>query len=894
MASAPASVADLAASPAADADLVAPPDADADADLASPPDASPTTRDPDVRPAPLDLPNYNNTNYPLAVQNQLTALDYEASGVANSTDSGLRYHQFITKEFFSRNPHARGILIAHAQGTGKTRLAVAIADYYNRFDRKRKINVLMPKALEANFRATIESFGDRTPEFIDKNYSFVSLNASNMLTQMKNSNLTKEQRKFEKKIGMFMQRIGNSLDHTLLIIDEAHNLFNSITNGSKNALGLYDMIIQAKNLRLIFLTGTPIVNDPFELVPCFNMLRGTMRTDLQGVTKLDDGDGTHSRKRRGFGNQKRDERSSLLFGESTDEFTEYFVDRKANKIKNRDKFINRIYGLTSYVGSVYLSPGVTREGFPKELPTIEVRVPMSAIQYAPYAAARESEMKDEGQKGYRQEDARFSASAGGSSTYRVKSRQLSNYFIPDYARGPPRGRKARLKFIDKIRDEDLLNPAYSPKMAAILANLAKPVGTSGDEFNHAMVYSNYVSGEGLAVFARILLLHGWTLYDSKSHATTGGWQFGRTVTGGWSSSTMTPRYSGGVNMHNSSAGPRAAQFGVTSQHYGGAHGRCCDGGRRQHAQHGGSQPYGNIGANNSADGRFSGAGAGPSGPSDASPPGTFMLLSGSVPPDDRALVIAAFNSAANRDGSIIRLLLLSSALAEGIDLKRVKQVHIMEPFWNYARIGQIKARAIRYNSHADLPESDRQVQVYIYLSDYPSDVAPEDREAHGTTDVSMYERAVSNMALIDTFMHAVAESSIDCGINYPDLPADVKKNIACKLCAPNNQQLFHPLIAKDMSLPSSCAPYSESKVEAHEIYLPDSDEKFYYSLPGGDEPLLYVFNSKLNGYVPMSRGHPYFGRLMTLIDEHEGDGAIKPPASSEFGTPALQQRAASR
>ena len=62
---------------------------------------------------------------------------------------------------------------------------------------------------------------------------------------------------------------------------------------------------------------------------------------------------------------------------------------------------------------------------------------------------------------------------------------------------------------------------------------------------------------------------------------------------------------------------------------------------------------------------------------------------------------------------------MSSAVAEGIDLKRIRHVHIMEPFWNYARINQVETRAIRYMSHADLPENEQTVQTYIYLSDYP-------------------------------------------------------------------------------------------------------------------------------------------------------------------------------
>ena len=43
--------------------------------------------------------------------------------------------------------------------------------------------------------------------------------------------------KYERRLGQFMDDIikQNSLENSMLIIDEAHNLFNAITNGSKNA-----------------------------------------------------------------------------------------------------------------------------------------------------------------------------------------------------------------------------------------------------------------------------------------------------------------------------------------------------------------------------------------------------------------------------------------------------------------------------------------------------------------------------------------------------------------------------------------------------------------------------------------------------------------------------------
>ena len=65
------------------------------------------------------------------------------------------------------------------------------------------------------------------------------------------------------------------------------------------------------------------------------------------------------------------------------------------------------------------------------------------------------------------------------------------------------------------------------------------------------------------------------------------------------------------------------------------------------------------------------------------------------------------------------VILISSSGAEGISLKCVRQVHVMEPFWNYIRVDQVLGRAIRMKSHITLPENERNVEQYLYVSMLP-------------------------------------------------------------------------------------------------------------------------------------------------------------------------------
>ena len=70
----------------------------------------------------------------------------------------------------------------------------------------------------------------------------------------------------------------------------------------------------------------------------------------------------------------------------------------------------------------------------------------------------------------------------------------------------------------------------------------------------------------------------------------------------------------------------------------------------------------------------------------------------------------------NKQGQLCRVFCITSAGAEGLSLKNVRAVHIMEPYWNDVRLKQVKGRAVRIGSHLELPEDQRNVSIYTYLS----------------------------------------------------------------------------------------------------------------------------------------------------------------------------------
>jgi len=97
----------------------------------------------------------------------------------------------------------------------------------------------------------------------------------------------------------------------------------------------------------------------------------------------------------------------------------------------------------------------------------------------------------------------------------------------------------------------------------------------------------------------------------------------------------------------------------------------------------------------------------------------YTFITGSEGQDERKINKDHFNEEQNKRGEYIQIMIISSAGAEGISLTCVRQVHILEPFWNYVRIDQVLGRAVRMKSHVDLPKEERNVEQYLYLSILP-------------------------------------------------------------------------------------------------------------------------------------------------------------------------------
>ena len=213
-------------------------------------------------------------------------------------------------------------------------------------------------------------------------------------------------------------------------------------------------------------------------------------------------------------------------------------------------------------------------------------------------------------------------------------------------------------------------------------------------------------------------------------------------------------------------------------------------------------------------------------------------------------------------------MLLSGAGAEGTDLRNVMSIHIMEPYWNYGRIQQIIARAVRYKSHTDYPENERIVQPYIYLSDYPKSFEFKPTKykkiPESTTDVHLYKKSLKGKRLIDRMYATMIEASIDCPLHIRNSPQEVKDKIKCLMCTPTHSQLFHPNVDTDLKIANPCIPPSTESVQADELEY--QGQKFYYTTDSSGNISIYEYQKNLDAYVKMDRAHPFYEAMITQLN----------------------------
>jgi hypothetical protein len=136
----------------------------------------------------------------------------------------------------------------------------------------------------------------------------------------------------------------------------------------------------------------------------------------------------------------------------------------------------------------------------------------------------------------------------------------------------------------------------------------------------------------------------------------------------------------------------------------------------------------------------------------------YSLITGnqSISPNND-VEINALRSDNNSDGSACKVVIISKSASEGVDLKNIRQIHIMDPWYNMSAIEQIIGRGVRTCSHKMLPFDKRNIQIFLHAS-----LLDNGMEA---ADLAMYRFSEIKAVKIGAVSRALKESSIDCILN---------------------------------------------------------------------------------------------------------------------------------
>jgi hypothetical protein len=794
-----------------------------------------------------------------------TERDPNACAKRGAKPLDLFSYQKIIRDYLSIKTPYRGLLIYHGLGSGKTCSSIAVAEGLKT---DKEIIIMTKKTLQPGYRSELRKCGD--PLFKRASYwqfhritqpdeiHFISekygVNMSEIIrengglwfndnTQKPNyfDLREKERTQIDKQVEVMIDskytfynynglrevkvkgwydeamRGYNLFDNKVIIIDEFHNLISIIAGGSQIGYYLYELLLSAKNTKIVGLSGTPLINYPHELAILINVLAGYKQVHRFSIY-------TSPAKARELIEKKRDpvayieemlERfpyleywnyqdkmnpptvfitpnprdfmnmydddgkflgiqhsiypSSFNFAEELQRYltsvgleTRGPISRPINMKQipqdNSEDFnamflstietptgkqylINPEYRTLiakSLVGYISYYNGVSIDLFPTcniEPPT---KIVMSEFHRGFYLKKREEEQARESSSKKKATVKIGEPSVKVPSSYKIATRQICNMAYPAPITGMARPYKKKAsdadEDIDDSEDDDIKGEygdqirlalsklrehketvftgdniwQYAPKYATILKNLEKCAGT-------ALVFSQFLTLEGLNSMGICLEANGYAEL-----------LIGKDANGDWV--RMVRRGDKIIPTYKLPA-PELADYE--------------------------SRPK-------------------------------YFIFSGEVDVDAKRISLQIFNNDllnlpesireelgadTNLHGEILKILMITKTGAEGLDLKNIRQVHIMEPYWNYVLIDQVIGRAVRICSHMDLPLDERHVDVYSYIMTFPERKKKDvyDKvimfDKNLTTDEYMQDLYERKKKLIESILNMMKRSAVDCRLN---------------------------------------------------------------------------------------------------------------------------------
>lgn len=602
------------------------------------------------------------------------------------------YQEFVG-QFLNYQSPFKDILIYHGVGAGKTNTAINLYNILFNYTPKWNIFLLCPASLhddpwlkDIKVWMTKDNFEQRFANIIFIHYDSPFADRD-FLEKVKKADISKT---------------------SMFIIDESHRFINNVYNNvstkkGKRAQVIYDYIQQEKkenlNTRVILLSATPAVNNPFEFALIFNLLRPG------------------------------------IFPTSESIFEQIFISSSnfASLNENtKNMFQRRILGLVSY----YV--GATPDKFAQKM-VHYINIPMESYHEEVYNYFEEIEEQ--------KEKIRLRMSRGkvgdSMSTYASYTRQACNFVFPtisDKVTGEKRPRPSAFR----IKESD----AVIIEEGKDIVKKNELVKSKAEILEYLKIIKLYINS-----FIEFLKEHLRKDQISKHTLSDDVKNFHTKYQGNFTNFLQTEKKKSSLfeTMYNSSPKFIRIIFNIlktkgTVMIY------------SNYVEMEGLQLlkiylnfFGFIDIEQ--DSEFNKLKLEPE-KKQTKDGLRWCEFHGGIEKNIRKINKEIFNKSDNKYGKYCKIIMISPAGAEGINLNNVRQVHVTEPYWNEVRIEQVIGRALRFCQHKDLPQEERKVNVFRYKMVRKS--------GKNTTDQKLEDISRKKNNLLLSFIEAVKESAVDC------------------------------------------------------------------------------------------------------------------------------------
>lgn len=151
----------------------------------------------------------------------------------------------------------------------------------------------------------------------------------------------------------------------------------------------------------------------------------------------------------------------------------------------------------------------------------------------------------------------------------------------------------------------------------------------------------------------------------------------------------------------------------------------------------------------------------------------YVVLDSSISPLNKQRIMSIFNDKKNAYGKYIKVLVGSPVVSEGLSFKNIRQIHILEPYWNLSRIEQVIGRGVRLNSHRALQPVQRTCEIFLHAA------VPAKNDASFSIDYLKYLMSSKKDKMVKNLEKLLRHIAIDCCLNKKRNLKNYKNDYTC-------------------------------------------------------------------------------------------------------------------